>query len=137
MLDPRPFQNYGLLVRMHDWLTDPVPEDLSSAPKLSDYTIAVDGMGLLRLVAQVCGHPRLGDSWITTSPIWQIDPQGMFARTSSRWYRLSGGFRESIEANADPKTIAMAEQFLSTTDAIAHLGYIRSIVDRELRRRAN
>lgn len=137
MLDPRPFKNYGLLVRMHDWLTDPVPEDLSSAPKLSDYTIAVDSMGLLRLVGQVSGHPRLGDRWITTSPIWQIDPHGTRARTSSRWYRLAARFRESVEANPDPKAGAIAKRFLSPADAIAHLGFIRSIVERELRRRAN
>ncbi|AXT36288.1 hypothetical protein D1820_15605 [Phaeobacter sp. LSS9] len=122
---------------MHDWFTDPMPDDLSSAPALSDYTIAIDQMGLLRLVGQVSGHLRLGERWITTSPIWQIDPQGTRARTSSRWYRLSAGFRESMEAKADPKAAAMAEQFLSPADAIVHLGYIRSIVERELGKHAH
>lgn len=137
MLDPRPFKSYDLLVRMHEWLTDPIPDDLTSAPALSDYTIAVDQMGLLRLVGQVCGHPRLGDAWITTSSIWQIDPRGTFARTSSRWYRLSAGFQESLEAGTDPTPAAMAEQFLTPADAIAHLNYIRSIVERELRKHAH
>lgn len=137
MLDPRLFKSYDHLVRMHDWLIDPVPDDLSSAPQLSDYTIATGPKGLLRLVGQVSGHPRLDDRWITTSPIWQIDAEGTCARTSSRWYRLAAGFRDSLEAEADPKAAVMAEQFLSSADAIAHLGFIRSIVERELRRRAN
>ncbi|MGR3503939.1 DUF6634 family protein [Pseudaestuariivita sp.] len=137
MLDPRLFQSYDHLVRMHGWLIDPVPDDPSSAPQLSDYTIAVDPMGLLRLVGQVSGHPRLGRRWITTSPIWQIDLQGTRARTSSRWYRLAAGFRDSLETEANPKAAVMAEQFLSPADAIAHLGHIRLIVERELGKQAH
>lgn len=137
MLAPRPFRSHELLLRMQDWLTDPFPDDLSSAPALTDYTIAADQMGLLRLVGQASGHPRLGDEWITTSPIWQIHPRGTCARTSSRWYRLSAGFWESLKASTAPKATAMVKQFLSPAAAIAHLMHIRSIVERELGKHAH
>jgi len=136
MLDPTPFRHRDLLIMMHDWMTDLVP-DLMDAPLLADYTIGVDELGLLRLVGRVTGHPMLGDRWITTSPVWQIDLEGGYARTSSRWYRLSHGFRETI-ASADNNEISdMQTKFPSAEDAITHLRHIRTIVERELTKRAN
>ncbi|MCF6443138.1 hypothetical protein [Nereida sp. MMG025] len=44
---------------------------------------------------------------------------------------------DKIESETDPYAAAMAEQFLTRADAIAHLNYIRSIVERELRKHAH
>ncbi|WP_157598665.1 DUF6634 family protein [Tateyamaria omphalii] len=117
-------------------MTDPVP-DLADAPLLADYTMGLDELGLLHLVGQVSGHPKLGDRWITTSPVWQIDPDGGYARTSSRWYRLARSFRETIASTDNTDVSDMQTKFPSTEDAITHLRYIRTIVERELTKRAN
>ncbi|MEJ6391644.1 DUF6634 family protein [Gymnodinialimonas sp. 2305UL16-5] len=137
MLDPRPFKSHGLLLRMHDWLTDPVPDDLSPAPLLSEYAIAIDQMGLPLLVGWVSGHPRLGDRWITTSPLWQIDAKGTQARTSGRCYRLSSEMRKSNQVKANPRIAALQQQSLSLNSTKAHLCNIRSIVERELAKRSH
>lgn len=120
--------------QMHHWTTELKPGDLSDAPELSDYTIAFDHLGLLRLVGQVTAHPSLGDDWITTSPLWQIDRGGRFARTTSRWYRLRNSFRSSLK---DSQLTPAQKQFLSTEQAIEHLNSLRTVVERRLSERSH
>jgi hypothetical protein len=43
----------------------------------------------VHLVGRVTGHPLQGDRKIATSPVWFADPDGTWARTLSRYYRLA------------------------------------------------
>lgn len=61
-----------------DFLDAPVIEDWSIAHRTD---IAITGI--------VTGHPRNADGRIITSPVHYLDPVAKFARTLSRWYRLS------------------------------------------------
>lgn len=87
MFDPFLFLDPDNLERIEGWL---VPQDTPTkvGPTITDYTLAVDRVGFVRLVGAVSKHPRLGDTWVTTSPVWQITEDNCYARTSSRWYHL-------------------------------------------------
>lgn len=126
---PSSMNNKLLLLKIHDRMTEEKPGDLSNAPQLFDYTIVFDHMGLLRLAGQVNGHPRLDDQWITTSPLWQINTRGTYARTHSRWYKLRSSFRSSLEKS---RLSPAQKQFLSTEEAIEHLNSLRTVVERRL-----
>ena len=77
--------------------TDAILED---APVLSDWC-AVHLGAYPHLFGQVSGHPRLGDQrYIATSPYFQIDPAGAWARTWSRFYVL-GAYDESTVQRAN------------------------------------
>ena len=60
---------------------------LQKAPLLEDWAPAVTPQGV-QLIGHVTGHPLLGDRPIATSPVWFADPNGAWARTLSRFYRL-------------------------------------------------
>jgi hypothetical protein len=60
---------------------------LAKAPLLEDWTPTVTPLGV-HLVGRVNGHPLQGDRKIATSPVWFADPDGTWARTLSRYYRL-------------------------------------------------
>ena len=60
---------------------------LAKAPLLEDWVPTVTPLGL-HLVGHVTGHPLQGDRKIATSPVWFADPDGTWARTLSRYYRL-------------------------------------------------
>ena len=66
----------------------PTDADLRDAPMLGDWAFArrtaicLTGLGV--------GHPHLPDGPIWTSDLWVVDPAGRWARTSSRFYVLSG-----------------------------------------------
>lgn len=66
----------------------PTPEDLATAPTLSPWhpilTLGAEPL----LWGHVSGHPTLGTRWITTARLIALDPEGQWARTFSRWYRL-------------------------------------------------
>ncbi len=68
----------------------PKPDDLQSAPMLSPW-VAVRDMqfGGAILVGLQTGHPTLTGRLINTSRLCGIDPGQAWARTASRWYRLS------------------------------------------------
>lgn len=63
----------------------PTAEDLAAA-------VSIQGIVGKRwvpcLIGSVSGHPRLGNRLITTSQLFMIDPNGRWARTLSRFYRL-------------------------------------------------
>jgi hypothetical protein len=60
---------------------------LAKAPLLEDWVPTVTALGV-QLVGRVSGHPLHGDRVIATSPVWFADPDGIWARTLSRYYRL-------------------------------------------------
>ncbi|WP_354001000.1 DUF6634 family protein [Pseudotabrizicola formosa] len=61
---------------------------------------AVHIAGSPHLLGHVAGHPRLGDRrMIATSPYFQIDQAGAWARTWSRYYVL-GAYDESTMGRA-------------------------------------
>jgi hypothetical protein len=60
---------------------------LAKAPILEDWLPTVTPLGV-QLVGRVSGHPLHGDRAIATSPVWFADPDGGWARTLSRYYRL-------------------------------------------------
>lgn len=64
-----------------------LPILLAKAPLLEDWVPTVTALGV-QLVGRVSGHPLHGDSAIVTSPLWFADPDGTWARTLSRYYRL-------------------------------------------------
>ena len=60
---------------------------LRTAPMLDSYFPVLSPLGL-HLVGQVTQHPLLGSRRIVTSQVWIADPEGHWARTLSRFYRL-------------------------------------------------
>jgi hypothetical protein len=60
---------------------------LHNAPILDSYVPVLTPLGL-HLVGQVTQHPLLGSRKIVTSQVWFADPEGHWARTLSRFYRL-------------------------------------------------
>lgn len=81
-----------LLQRLTDDLTDiiagtrPTPQDLENAVVLRDFMIGQHQVPCL--VGRAENHPRLGTRMITTSQLFLVDPNGKWARTFSRFYRL-------------------------------------------------
>lgn len=65
----------------------PSPALLKQAPLIEDFVIAQTPHGL-QLIGHVSGHPLLGDRAVATSPLWFADPEGIWVRTLSRFYRL-------------------------------------------------
>jgi len=63
------------------------PNLLQKAPRLTDWVPAITPQGV-QLIGRVIGHPRLGDSIAATTPLWFADPDGAWARSLSRFYRL-------------------------------------------------
>lgn len=120
MLDPQYLQNPDTVARIRKWLVPQSP-DRATGTTITDYTLAVDRRGLLRLVGQVSGHPRLGGTWATTSPVWQLTSDTHFARTSKRWYRLAGLRELPDKANGSAQGIAIYGHCLTHDAARAHL----------------
>lgn len=56
-------------------------------PKIDEYLPVLKGQ-TLNLQGQVCGHPRLGTTFVRTSMLIHVTKDGQWARTISRWYRL-------------------------------------------------
>jgi hypothetical protein len=63
------------------------PVLLQKAPLLEDWVPAITPQGV-QLVGQVTGHPLLGDCAAATTALWFADPNGAWARSLSRFYRL-------------------------------------------------
>lgn len=63
------------------------PTVLQKAPLLTDWVPAITTEGV-KLVGRVTGHPRLGDCSAATTALWFADPDGAWARSLSRFYRL-------------------------------------------------
>ncbi len=84
-----------LLQRLTDDLTDiaagtrPTALDLAEAVTMHGFTIGHHRVPCL--VGIVSDHPRLGSRMITTSQLFYVDPDGKWARTFSRFYRLENG----------------------------------------------
>lgn len=60
---------------------------LQKAPYLTDWAPAITPQGV-HLIGRVTGHPLLGDCAAATTPLWFADPDGGWARSLSRFYRL-------------------------------------------------
>ena len=75
----------GLLALME---RGPEPDALTGAPLLSRWAPGIAGHGDLVLTGHMTGHPRLGSTWIHTTPLMGLDSRGQWARSWSRWYRL-------------------------------------------------
>jgi uncharacterized protein DUF6634 len=60
---------------------------LAKAPLLEDWVPALTPQGV-QLIGHVTGHPLLGDCAAATTPLWLADPDGAWARSLSRFYRL-------------------------------------------------
>lgn len=84
-----------LLQHLTDDLTDiiagtrPTAEDLKEAVVMRNFMIGQHQVPCLVGLAE--GHPRLGTKLVTTSQLFCVDPNGGWARTFSRFYRLEGG----------------------------------------------
>lgn len=72
----------------------PSASDLVNAPVLNYWRALVTPNGAPFLFGMVSGHPLLGSRWITTSQLVAIDPKHGWARTASRWYKLSCPFAD-------------------------------------------
>lgn len=69
--------------------TNPTPETLADAPVLRNWLAAIGFAGVPCLAGTVTGHPTLDDGkCIFTSALVALDPDGAWARSRSRWYRL-------------------------------------------------
>lgn len=87
-----------LLAAATEARTPPKPEALSGAPILRRWLPVLDPGAAPCLVGTVSGHPRLGDGKrIHTSMLLALDPDGAWARTRNRWYRLEDAWPDDIE----------------------------------------
>ena len=106
--------------------TDPTPEILADAPLLHNWLAAIDFAGVLCLTGTVSGHPRLVDGKrIFTSVLIGLAPDGSWARSRSRWYRLdsewaTGGLPEEV--------ILRGYTWLRRDDAVHLAGNLRFAV---------
>lgn len=81
-----------LLQSLTDDLTDiiagtrPTAQDLKDAVLMRSFMIGHHQVPCLIGLAE--GHPRLGTRLVTTSQLFLVDPNGKWARTFSRFYRL-------------------------------------------------
>lgn len=66
----------------------PSPDDLADAPLLVDWEPRWTAAGVMYLVGQVRGHPKLRDGPRATSIILAADIDEGWARTISRYYQL-------------------------------------------------
>lgn len=66
----------------------PSAEDLAAAPLIDEWVAFRTMTGRPLLLGKTTGHPSLGDTEISTSPVMTIDVEAGYARTQSRWYRL-------------------------------------------------
>jgi len=84
--------------------TSPAPDTLATAPLLDPWQVVVSSRAPVAiLLGSVTDHPRLPDGPVETSVLLALDPQGRWARTLSRWYRLGEPYPEaapSAEATA-------------------------------------
>jgi len=104
--------------------TAPAPDTLATAPLLDPWQVAVSSRAPATiLLGIVTGHPRLPDGPVETSVLLALDPQGRWARTLSRWYRLGTPYAEatpSAEATAHVLgAVAMGCRVLSAAEAVA------------------
>ena len=60
---------------------------LQNAPLLENWMPTLTAEGL-HLVGRASSHPILGDSSVMATQLWWADPEGMWARSLSRFYRL-------------------------------------------------
>jgi hypothetical protein len=60
---------------------------LRGAPLITRWAAMLTPAGV-RLIGEVSDHPRFGDREVITSPLWAADPEGLWVRTTSRFYRL-------------------------------------------------
>lgn len=97
--DPRlragALERIRLLQMLTDDLTDiiagtrPTSQDLQEAVVLRNFMIGQHQVPCLIGLAE--RHPRLGTKLVTTSQLFFVDPEGKWARTFSRFYRLEAG----------------------------------------------
>lgn len=66
--------------------TGPTKADLDGAVLLRNFRVAERSAPCLRGLAH--GHPQLDTGLIMTSQLYALDPEGRWARTLSRFYRL-------------------------------------------------
>jgi len=128
MFDPRLFHSPDKLKRMQVWLDDPVPLE-ATGPVINDYTISADRLGLLRLVGWAAGHPRLGTTWLTTSPVWQFSATGQQARTAGRWYQLAAMHPIPDAVDGSERSRAIYGDCLTLDQARLHLERLREALD--------
>jgi hypothetical protein len=64
------------------------PAVLTAAPLLASWAVGATWVPERILVGRVTGHPLIPDGPCRTSRLFAISPDGGYARTFSRWYRL-------------------------------------------------
>ncbi len=74
----------------------PSLNDLADAPLLVDWEPRWTATGVMFLVGQVRGHPKLQDGPCSTSLVLAVDVQEGWARTLSRYYRLGPQHGETL-----------------------------------------
>lgn len=128
MFEPRLFDSPDKLERMQVWLNDPMPSN-ATGPVINNYTITVDHLGLLRLVGLATGHPRFGETWLTTSPVWQFSDTGQQARTAGRWYLLANLHPIPDAVDGSDRSRAIYGDCLTLEQARTHLQKLRDAIE--------
>lgn len=75
----------------------PGPTELADAPVLSHWSVEVLPGGMICLIGQVAGHPRLADGWCTTSVVLVADLTAGWVRTVSRYYQMRPKLGEDLQ----------------------------------------
>ena len=106
----------------------PTKSDLKDAPLLDHWSnVSYPGEDVMRLFGVVKNHPTIDDRTLTTSPLFAVNLAAGWARTRSRWYRLSPNFVPAIEADRDAELAAL----------VAGLDVLRAGIRRSLREHQN
>lgn len=75
----------------------PGPAELADAPILSQWSTKVLPGGMICLIGEVNGHPKLTDGWCTTSVVFAADLAAGWVRTVSRYYQLGPKLGEELQ----------------------------------------
>lgn len=75
----------------------PGPAELADAPILSHWSVEPLPGGMICLIGEVAGHPKLADGWCTTSVVLAADLADGWIRTVSRYYRLGPKLGEELQ----------------------------------------
>lgn len=75
----------------------PGSAELADAPLLSHWTFEALPGGMIYLLGEVTGHPKIADGWCATSVVLAVDTKAGWARTVGRYYRLGPQLAESLQ----------------------------------------
>ena len=111
----------------------PTVAEIAEAPLLAGWRVLISPQGSPVIWGQVSGHPRLGDTMISTSRLIAINQSAGWARSISRWFRLGAPIAGDETRDRPPATLSQAKRQASASEfgdfiALDDMRLLRSIL---------